>query len=67
MGLRLAEGLSANWFFERTGATLDGVINPHSAAHLQAQGLIHYDGTVLQATPRGALLLNGVIAALCSA
>ncbi len=67
MGLRLTNGIHAAWFQARTGMPLADIIHAQNAAALQEQGLIIYAGDHLKATPRGALLLNAVIAELCSA
>jgi putative oxygen-independent coproporphyrinogen III oxidase len=67
MGLRLAGGIDAHWFEQRAGCALTDVIDVAQANALQAQGLIHYTGSNLQTTRRGALLLNSVIAQLCLA
>ncbi len=67
MGLRLAGGIDAQWFEQRTGCALTDVIDVAQANALQAQGLISYTGSNVQTTKRGALLLNSVIAQLCLA
>jgi putative oxygen-independent coproporphyrinogen III oxidase len=67
MGLRLAGGIDAHWFEQRTNCTLTDVIDVAQANALEAQGLIRYTGSNLQTTRRGALLLNSVIAQLCLA
>jgi putative oxygen-independent coproporphyrinogen III oxidase len=66
MGLRLAGGIDADWFAQRSGRALADVIDVDAAMMLQAQGLIRYTPTNLRTTPRGALLLNTVIAELCA-
>ncbi len=67
MGLRLAGGIDANWFQQRTKCALTDVIDIDQARTLESQGLIRYTGANLQTTKRGALLLNSVIAQLCLA
>jgi putative oxygen-independent coproporphyrinogen III oxidase len=66
MGLRLADGIDAAWFVQRSGLTLGHVIDPDAAVMLQEQGLITYTPSNLRTTARGALLLNAVIAKLCT-
>jgi putative oxygen-independent coproporphyrinogen III oxidase len=65
MGLRLADGIEANWFKERSGANLIDVIDMDQVALLQAQGLIRYTPYNLRTTSCGALVLNTIIAKLC--
>jgi putative oxygen-independent coproporphyrinogen III oxidase len=65
MGLRLADGIDADWFAKRTGCALTDVIDVEQATLLEAQNLLRYTGTNLRATMSGALVLNSVIAQLC--
>jgi putative oxygen-independent coproporphyrinogen III oxidase len=65
MGLRLASGIQATWFEARTGQALSTIVDAGEAASLCAHGLLEYSGDGLKATPRGALVLNAVIAKLC--
>ncbi len=67
MGLRLAEGIEADWFAQRTGIALADIIDAEQAAHLQSHGLIHQTSSSIRATPAGTLVLNGLIAQLCKA
>jgi putative oxygen-independent coproporphyrinogen III oxidase len=67
MGLRLAQGIDADWFAQRSGSALTDVIDVEQAALLEAQNLLRYTGTNLRATMSGALVLNSVIAQLCLA
>jgi oxygen-independent coproporphyrinogen-3 oxidase len=60
MNLRLAEGLDLAAYEQRWNVSLDrGRI-----AELEADGLLQQAGGMLKATPRGRLVLNGLIAAL---
>jgi putative oxygen-independent coproporphyrinogen III oxidase len=67
MGLRLAGGIDAEWFAQRSGCALADVIDVGQAALLEAQNLLRYTGTNLRATKSGALVLNSLIAQLCLA
>lgn len=64
MGLRLAEGLSADRFARLTGTSLDDAVDRSGLDTMSAEGFVHWDGKRLQATPKGRLVLNSVIAAL---
>jgi putative oxygen-independent coproporphyrinogen III oxidase len=67
MGLRLAAGIDADWFAQRSGCALTDVIDVEQAALLEAQDLVRYTDANLRTTKSGALLLNSVIAQLCLA
>jgi len=60
MNLRLAEGLDLDAYKSRWGFAP----NEHRMQSLIADGLLRCEGNRLLATPRGRLLLNGVIAEL---
>jgi putative oxygen-independent coproporphyrinogen III oxidase len=64
MGLRLAGGIDAARFAQRTGVALDDAIDAAAAERLANAGLIERDGAGLRASPRGRRLLNSVLAAL---
>ncbi len=60
MNLRLAEGIDLDAYRARWNTAPA----PARIAALAAHGLVTLDGARLTATPRGRLLLNGVIAEL---
>jgi oxygen-independent coproporphyrinogen-3 oxidase len=60
MNLRLAEGIDLAGYELRWGTRPDAA----KIAALAEQGLLHQEGDVLGATPKGRILLNAVIAAL---
>ena len=64
MGLRLVEGLPAARFAARAGQSLASALDPDGVRAMTEDGFVTWDGTTLQATPSGRLVLNSVIAAL---
>jgi oxygen-independent coproporphyrinogen-3 oxidase len=61
MGLRLAEGISAVRFAERTGLALAAVLKADAVQRLAAQGLLAHDEAGLRLTPAGQPLVNAVL------
>ncbi len=62
MGLRLAEGIDLDDLAVRTGLTRNALINEAAAAaRLVSHGLLSRDGNRLIVTPRGMLLLDGIL------
>ncbi len=64
MGLRLAEGLSADRFARRAGLALDQAIDRSGLETMLGDGFLEWAGDQLRATPKGRLVLNAVIGAL---
>jgi len=64
MGLRLTEGISAARFRRQSGTALTGALAADGLADMLEGGFLRWQGEMLQATPRGRLLLNRVILAL---
>lgn len=64
MGLRLRAGLSMRKFTALTGLSLIDTLDPHGLAEMIEDGLLHWQGDNLVASPRGMLLLNRVLLAL---
>jgi putative oxygen-independent coproporphyrinogen III oxidase len=64
MGLRLAEGINAAHFAQRTGVALTDMLNPIKFAHMQQDGFIAWDGQQLKATAKGWPLLNTLLGAI---
>ncbi len=62
MGLRLAEGISAQRFADRTGTALADATDGAAVARLAAQGLISATDDGLRLTPAGWPLANPVLA-----
>ena len=65
MGLRLREGIAADNFVRITGRHLREALEP-AFGDLLAEGYLTWDGRALQATARGRLVLNRVVARLLS-
>ncbi len=63
MGLRLAEGLTAEGFAAATGVPLARAVDPRARARFEALGLLA-PGPRLVATPAGRLVLDRLIAEL---
>jgi putative oxygen-independent coproporphyrinogen III oxidase len=66
MGLRLADGIDAALFQQRTGVALDTMINQAAKNSLMALGFVDATPTHLRATPKGWPLLNSIIAELAA-
>ena len=64
MGLRLAEGVPADRFRERTGRAIGEALEPARLAPLIEGGLLECDAAGLRASAAGRRVLNAVIAAL---
>lgn len=64
MGLRLTEGVSKDRFARLAGRPLAACIDGDALAALAEEGLVVDTPTHLRATPRGMLVLNGLIGAL---
>ncbi|WP_459696014.1 radical SAM family heme chaperone HemW [Acidisoma sp. C75] len=64
MGLRLAEGISARRFAERTGLPLAAAIDPAIRAAAIAEGYLTAEDDRLAATAEGRLRLDSLLAAL---
>ncbi|HLN24238.1 MAG TPA: radical SAM family heme chaperone HemW [Patescibacteria group bacterium] len=64
MGLRLRDGLSAAAFAAHAGRPLEQALNRSGLAAMTEDGFVTWTGDRLQATPKGRLVLNAVIAEL---
>ena len=64
MGLRLADGIDARVFAERTGQTLTQTVDPVRLARLVDLGFVAAGDAGLRLTPKGRPLLNAVLAEL---
>jgi oxygen-independent coproporphyrinogen-3 oxidase len=64
MGLRLRDGLSASAFAAHAGQPLDQALNRRGLDSMMEDGFVTWTGEQLQATPKGRLVLNAVIAEL---
>jgi len=64
MGLRLRDGLSAAAFAAHAGRPLEQALNRSGLAMMMEDGFVAWTGDRLQATPKGRLVLNAVIAEL---
>lgn len=64
MGLRLAEGVDATVFADRTGQPLASAVDPVRLGRLVDLGFVANDADGLRLTPRGRPLLNAVLAEL---
>lgn len=64
MGLRLAEGVSADRFQRESGRALEDFCDPAALARLDAAGLVARDAGRLRATEAGRQRLDAVLAAL---
>ena len=61
MGLRLAAGVDAAHFAQRTGVALDEAIEPAAARELAALGLLAWAPGRLRITPAGLPLLDAIL------
>lgn len=66
MGLRLASGIDAARFEDRTGVPLADAVRGDAVATLAAQGLLVRDASGLRVTSAGRCVLNSVIAAIAA-
>ena len=64
MGLRLAEGIPVSRLESEGGDIFKNLIDPQKIEALQNEGLLVFDGQILQATKAGLQRLNGVLAYL---
>ena len=61
MGLRLAEGISADRFAARTGRPLDSALDADTLARAIEAGYLDHDGTGLRATAEGRKRLDALL------
>jgi oxygen-independent coproporphyrinogen-3 oxidase len=61
MGLRLADGIDAAAFKNRTGLELAGILRRDRVARLMTQGLIEHDARGLRLTPAGQPFVDAVL------
>ena len=61
MGLRLAAGINATCFAERTGTGLANSLRPDRVAWLAAQGLLVHDAVGLRLTLAGQPFVDAVL------
>ena len=64
MGLRLAEGIDAERFFNRTGVRLAAALDADTLHRALEEGYLASDGSWLRATPEGRKRLDALLAAL---
>ena len=64
MGLRLAAGIDAAVFADRTGQRLATAVDPVRLARLTDLGFVAHDAAGLRLTPKGRPLLNAILAEL---
>ena len=61
MGLRLAHGIDAARFLDRSGVALGSVLRADRVARLAAQGLLEHDARGLRLTPAGQPFVDAVL------
>ncbi len=61
MGLRLADGINAETFLQRTGTALADTLDMKQVDHACTSGLLAYDTRQLVASPGGMLVLNSLL------
>jgi oxygen-independent coproporphyrinogen-3 oxidase len=63
-GLRLTEGIDVARYRERTGGSIDDLLNTSVTDDLVADGFLHRSTTEVRATAAGRRCLDGVLRAL---
>jgi coproporphyrinogen III oxidase-like Fe-S oxidoreductase len=66
MGLRLAQGIGRQRFFERTGVPLAEALRADNVARLAAQGLLEDDAQGIRLTLAGQPLVDAVLREIAS-